>query len=78
MEGPLWREILDRSLGSHRAAGIVRGISRSNGCRYETTCLHAIFRTNTGLTSLTHNPVLHQALVRSLLESKVFFVVEGA
>ena len=48
-----------------------------NGCRQVTTRLHAISCTRTGRSSLTHNRVLHQALTRSLRESKVQFVVEG-
>ena len=47
-----------------------------NSCRQETTRLHAISCTKTGWSSLTHNRVLHQALARSLRESKVQFVVE--
>ena len=47
-----------------------------NGCRQETTRLHAISCSKTGWSSLTHNRVLHQALARSLRESKVEFVVE--
>ena len=47
-----------------------------NGCRQETTRLHAISCTKTGWSSLTHNRVLHQALARSLCEGKVQFVVE--
>ena len=49
---------------------------RGNGCRQETTRLHAISCPKTGWSSLTHNRVLHQALARSLRESKVQFVVE--
>ena len=48
-----------------------------NGCRQETTHLHAISCAKTGWSSITHNRVLHQALARSLRESKVQFVVEG-
>ena len=76
MEGPLWRETLGRSLGSHDAAEPVGGMCHGNGCRQETTRLHAISCTRTGWSSLTHNRVLHQALARSLRESKVQFVVE--
>ena len=76
MEGPLWRETLGRSLGSHDAAERIGGICHGNGCRQETTRLHAISCTKTGWSSLTHNRVLHQALARSLRESKVQFVVE--
>ena len=76
MEGPLWRETLDRSLGSHDAAELIDGMCRGNGCRQETTHLHAISCTKTGWNSLTHNRVLHQALARSLCERKVQFVVE--
>ena len=48
-----------------------------NGCRQETTRLHAMSCTKMGRSSLTHNRVLHQALLaRSLRESKVQFVVE--
>ena len=47
-----------------------------NGCRQETTRLHAVSCTKTGWSSLTCNRVLHQALARSLRESKVQFVVE--
>ena len=76
MEGPLWRETLGRSLGSHDAAEPVGGMCHGNGCRQETTRLHAISCTRTAWSSLTHNRVLHQALARSLRESKVKFVVE--
>ena len=47
-----------------------------NGCRQENIRLHATYCTKTGWSSLTHNRVLHQALARSLRESKVQFVVE--
>ena len=76
VEGSLWRETLGRSLGSHDAAERVGGICHGNGCRQETTRLHAISYTKTGWSSLTHIRVLHQALARSLRESKVQFVVE--
>ena len=76
MEGPLWRETLGRSLGSHDATELVGGICHGNGCRQETTRLHAISCSKTGWSSLTNNRVLHQALARSLRESKVQFVVE--
>ena len=76
MEGTLWRETLSRSLGSHDAAELVDGMCHGNGCQQETTRLHAISYTKTGWSSLTHNPVLHQALARSLRESKVQYVVE--
>ena len=48
MEGPLWRETLDRSLWSHDAAEFVGGICHGNGCRQETTRFHAISCTKTG------------------------------
>ena len=73
MEDPLWRETLGRSLGSHDATELVGGMCHGNGCRQE---LHAISCSKTGWGSLTHNRVLHQALARSLRESKVQFVVE--
>ena len=76
MEGPLWRETLGGSLGSHDAAELVGGMCHGNGCRQETICLHAMSCTKTGWSSLTHNRVLHQALARSLRGSKVQFVVE--
>ena len=76
MEGPLWRETLGRSLGSHDATELVGGMCHGNGCRQETTPLHAISCSKTGWSSFTHNRVLHQALARSLRESKVQFVVE--
>ena len=76
MEGPLWRETLGSSLGSHDKAELVGGMCHGNGCRQETTRLHAISCTKTGWSSLTHNRVLYQALARSLRESKVHFVVE--
>ena len=76
MEGPLWRETLGRSLGSHDATELVGGMCHGDGCRQETTRLHAISCSKTGWSSLTHNRVLHQALARSLRESKVQFVVE--
>ena len=76
MEGPLWRETLGRSLGSHDATELVGGMCHGNGCRQETTRLPAISCSKTGWRSLTHNRVLHQVLARSLRESKVQFVVE--
>ena len=76
--GPQWRETLGRSLGSHDATELVGGMCHGSGCRQETTRLHAISCTKTGWSSLTHNRVLHQALARSLRESKVQFVVEDA
>ena len=76
MEGPLLREALGRSLGSHDATELVGGMCHGNGCRQETTPLYAISCTKTGWSSLTHNQVLRQALARSLRESKVQFVVE--
>ena len=77
MEGPLWREILGRSLGSHDAAELVGEMYHGNGCRQETTRLHAISCTKTGWSSLTHNRMLRQALAQSLGESKLEFVVEA-
>ena len=62
MEGPLWREALGRSLGSHDEAELVGGMCHGNGCRQETTRLHAISCTKTGWSSLTHNRILHQAV----------------
>ena len=76
MEGPLRRETLGRSLGSHDATELVGGMRHGNGCRQETTPLHAMSCTKTGGSSLAHIRVLHQALARSLRESKVQFVVE--
>ena len=76
IEGPLWRESLDRSLGSHDAAELLGGMHHGNGCRQKNTRLHAISYTKTGWSPLTHNRVLHQALTQSLRESKVQFVVE--
>ena len=60
MEGPLWRETLGRSLGSHDATELVGGMCHGNGCRQQTTRLHAISCSMTGWSSLTHNRVLHQ------------------
>ena len=77
MGGPLWRETLGRSLGSHDAAEHVGEMCHDNGCRHETTRLHAISCTKTGWSSLPHNRVLHQALTQSLRESKVQFVAEN-
>ena len=76
MDGPLWRETLGRSPGSHDATELVGGMCHGNGCRQETTRLYAISCTKTGWRSLTHNRVLHQALPRFLRESKVQVVVE--
>ena len=76
MEGPLWRETFGRSLGTHDAAQLVGGMCHGNACRQENTRLHAISYTKTGWIPLTHNQMLHQALVRSLRESKVQFLVE--
>ena len=78
MEGPLWRETLSRNLGSHDAAELAGGMCHGNGCRQETTRLHAISCTKMGWSSLNHNRVLHQALARSLRESKFQFVVQDA
>ena len=74
MEGLPWREIL--GLGSHNATELVGGICHGNGCRQETTRLHAISCKKTVWSSLTHNRGLHQALARSLRDGKVQFVVE--
>ena len=52
------------------------GMCHGNGCRQKTTRLHTISCSKTGWSSLTQNRVLHQALARSLRESKVQFVVE--
>ena len=71
MEGPLWRETLGRSLGSHGGTERVGGMCHGNVCRQEATRLHAVSCTKMGWSSLTHNRVLHQALARSLRESKV-------
>ena len=76
MAGPLWRETLGRSLGSHNAAELVGGLCHGNGCRQETNRLHAISCTKTGWSYLIHNRVLHRALARYLRESEVQFVVE--
>ena len=76
MGGPLLRETLGRSLGSHDATELVGGMCHGNDWRHETTRLYAISCTKTGWSSLTHNRVLHQALARSLREGKVQFVVE--
>ena len=76
MEGPLWRETLGRSLGSHDATELVDGMCHGNGYRQETTRLHAISCSKTGWSSLTHSRVLYQALAQSLRESKVQFLVE--
>ena len=75
-KGPPWTETLGRSLGSHEPVEVVRGMCDDNGCRQETTRLHAMSYTKTGWSSLTHNWVLHQALARSFRERKVDFVVE--
>ena len=48
MEGPLWSETLGRSLGSHDATELVGGMCHGNGCRQETTRLHAISCSKTG------------------------------
>ena len=69
-------ETLGRSLGSHDATELVGGMCHGNGCRQEITRLHAISWPKTGWSSLTHNRVLHQAVARSLRESRVQFVVE--
>ena len=74
MEGPLWRDTLSKSLGSHDGAELVGGICHSKGCRQESTRLHAISCTKTGSNYLIHNRVLHQALARSLRDSKFQFV----
>ena len=76
MENPLRRETLGRSLESHDAPEFVGGMCHGNGCRQETTRLHGISSTKAEWSTLTHNRVLHQALARSLRESKVQFVAE--
>ena len=75
-EPPLWRETLGRSLGSHDAVELVGKMCHGNGCRQETTRLHAISCAKMRWSSLTHYRVLHQALARSLRESEAQFVVE--
>ena len=76
MEGPLWREALGSSLGLHDATELVGGMRPGNDYRQEPPRLHALSCTKTGWSSLAHNRVLHQALARSLRESKVQFMVE--
>ena len=76
MEGPLCKETIGRILGSHDAAELVVEMCHGNGCRQETTRFYAISYTKTVWSVFTHNRVLHQALARSLYESKVQFVVE--
>ena len=76
MEGSLWRETLGRSLGSHDAVEPVGGTCHGNGCRRETTRLHAISCTKTRWSSLTHNRGLHHAVARSLRESNVQIAIE--
>ena len=72
----IWRETLGRSLRSHDTAELVGGMCHGNGCRQETTRLHAISCTKTRWSSLTRNRVLYQALARSLHESRVQLFVE--
>ena len=55
MEGPLWRETLGISLGSHNAVELVGGKCHGNGCLPYTFSLHAIFCTKSRWSSLTHN-----------------------
>ena len=55
IEGPLWRETLGRSLGSHDAAELVGGMYHGIGWRKETTRVHAISCTKTGWSTLAHN-----------------------
>ena len=74
--GPPVEGNLGRSLASHDTTELVGGMCNGNGCRQDTTRLHAISCTKTRWSSLTHNRVLHRALARSLRESKVQFVVE--
>ena len=76
MKGPLCRETLGRSLGSHDATEPVGGMCHGNGYRQATTRLHVISCTKTGWSYLAHNRVLHQALAKSIREGKVQFVVE--
>ena len=76
MEDPRWRKTLDRSLRMHDAVERVGGMCHANGCRQQITRLHAILCTKKAWSSLARNRVLQQALVRSLCESKVQFVVE--
>ena len=71
MEGLLWRETIGSGLRSHDTAELVGGTCHGNRCRQEPTRLHAISCTKARWSSLTHNPVLHQALARYLRESKV-------
>ena len=76
MEDPLWRGILGRSLGQYDSAGLVSGMCHDDSYRQETTRLHALFCRKAGWSSLNHNRVLHQALVQSLRELEIQFVVE--
>ena len=48
VEGPLRREILSRSLGSHDATELIGGMYHGNDCRQEIIRPHAIFYTETG------------------------------
>ena len=53
VEGPLQRETLGRSLGSHDEAELI-GMYYDNNFRQETTSLHAISCTKTGWSSLNN------------------------
>ena len=53
--GPLWRQTLGRSLGSHDAAELVGGMCYGNGCRQETTRLQSIPCTTAEWSSLAHS-----------------------
>ena len=53
MKGPLWRETLGRSLGSHDATELVGGMCHGNGYRQETTPLHAISCSKTRWSTLS-------------------------
>ena len=42
MEGPLWREILGRSLGSHDATELFGGMCHGNGCQQEIPATYSL------------------------------------
>ena len=76
VEAPLWRETLAGAWSRMTLRKLLVGCVMAIVAGKELPPSTPYLAQKTGWSSLTHNRVLHQALARSLRESKVQFVVE--
>ena len=76
VEAPLWRETLAGAWSRMTLRKLLVGCVMAIVAGKELPPSTPYLAQKTGWSSLSHNRVLHQALARSLRESKVQFVVE--